>query len=97
MTLPSRTDRHLGQGQGQPPSEWHPYPRRSVLSISNLEHSEGQTSRKCKDKAAMAGQSVATSERERVEIGAKGSLLFSCLAIQCHVLSIYRINVLSTV
>ena len=44
----------------------------------------------------MASRSVATSERERVEIRAKGSILFSCLAIQCHVLSINRINVYST-
>ncbi len=36
------------------------------------------------------------SERERLEIRAEGSLLFSCLAIECHVLSINRIDVYST-
>jgi hypothetical protein len=41
-----------------------------------------------KSQTDLASTNVTTKERKRVEIRAENSLLFSCLAIHCHVLSI---------
>jgi hypothetical protein len=50
----------------------------------------------CKDKENMASWSGTTEEGKRIGKRAKGPLLFSCLPIPCHVLSIFRKNVFST-
>jgi hypothetical protein len=93
LTWPSRKTKQQGQGKGQPLNGWHPYPHRSVLDITIQNSGNRQTSRSCKDKGDVADESETAKKGKRIGIRAEGSLLFSCLETQYHVLSILGNNI----